>query len=160
MTNNRYSIGIIIVAVGILLLLGRIGFFGFIWGLLWPVFILIPGILLHMLYFGRMLPPAVLIPGGILVVISTLFFFCNLVGWSAMEYLWPGFIFAVSVGLYEFYLFDNSKPRAALTASIILAILSAIFFGMMIMFTAGIYIIAAILIIGGAFLIMKPRRSW
>ncbi|MDF2669204.1 MAG: hypothetical protein K0R67_1510 [Paenibacillus sp.] len=160
MSNNRYSIGILIVAVGVLLLLSRIGFFGFIWGLLWPIFILLPGLLLHMLFFGRMLPSGVLIPGGILVTTSIMFFFCNLVGWSAMEYLWPGFLFAVSVGLYEFYLFDKHKPRGALTASIILAVLSALFFGMMILFTVGIYILAFILIAGGAFLIMRPRRSW
>lgn len=153
--------GLIIVAVGIVLLLGKLGIFGFFWGLLWPVFILAIGVLLHMLFFGRMLPSGVLIPAGILITISLIFFFCNIFGWAAMEYLWPGFIFAVAVGLYEFYLFDKDKPRGAFTAAVILAVVAALFFGLTLLFTVGIYFIALVLIIGGAVMFMKPRRrSW
>ncbi|WP_127582704.1 hypothetical protein [Paenibacillus koleovorans] len=160
MANNRYSIGLIIVALGIVLLLGKLGIIGFFWGLLWPVFILAPGVILHMLFFGRMLPSAVLIPGGILVTISILFLFCNVFGWSSMQYLWPVFPFSVAVGLYEYYLFDKHRPREAFTAALILAIISAFFFGLTLLFTVGIYLIAVVLIIGGVVLLRRSRKLW
>ncbi|PYI54618.1 LiaF transmembrane domain-containing protein [Paenibacillus flagellatus] len=162
MSNNRYSVGLIIVAVGIVLLLGKLGVFGFFWGTFWPVFLLAPGLLFHALYFNRTLPSGVLIPGGILVTISILFFLCTLFGWGLMAYLWPGFIFAVAVGLYEFYLFDKHSPRGTLVAALVLAIVSGVLFGMTILFTVGIYFIALVLIAVGAYLIFfnKQRRPW
>ncbi|RKN86928.1 hypothetical protein [Paenibacillus ginsengarvi] len=160
MSKNRYSVGLIIVIVGIILLLGKLGVFGFVWGLFWPVFVLAPGLLLHFLYFNRVLPSAVLIPGGILVTCSILFFLCTIFGWSLMAYIWPGFIFAIAVGLYEFYTFDKYSPRGTLMAAVVLAILSGILFGVTILFTVGIYLIALVLIGVGAYIIFGKRRSW
>lgn len=162
MTRNRYSIGLVIVAVGIVLLLGKLGIFGFFWGLLWPFFIMAIGVLLHMLFFGKLLPSGVLIPGGILITISLLFLFCNIFGWSAMAYLWPGYLFAVAVGLYEYYIFDKYKPRGAYTASLVLTIVAALFFALTLLFSISIYFIALVLIIGGLALVWRRpgRRSW
>lgn len=162
LSNNRYSIGIIIVAVGLVLLLGKIGVFSFIWSVFWPIFVLAPGLLLHALYFGRMLPSGVLIPGGILVTNSIIFFMCTFFGWGMMKYLWPGFILAVAVGLYEFYFFDKHNPRGVLVASIILASIAAVMFGMTILFAVGVYVIAFVLIAVGAYMIFGrgQRRMW
>jgi hypothetical protein len=160
LTNNRYSIGLIIVAVGVVLLLGKLGVFGFFWDVFWPVFVLAPGLLLHALYFSRVLPSGVLIPGGILVTNSIIFFLCTIFSWNLMAYLWPGFIFAVAVGLYEFYLFDKYSPRGTLVAAVILAVVSGVCFSMTILFTVGIYFIAFVLIIVGAYMIFNKRRSW
>lgn len=160
MAGNRYSIGLIIVAVGVVLLLGKVGVFGFIWELFWPVLILAPGLLLHVLYFNRVLPSAVVIPGGILVTASILFFLCTIFGWGLMGYIWPGFIFAVAVGLYEFHLFDKYSPRGTLLAAVILAIVAGILFGVTILFTVGIYLIAIVLIALGVYVIWNKRRSW
>lgn len=160
MSNNRYSIGIIIVAIGVILLLGKLGVFGFFWNVFWPVFVLIPGLLLHALYFSRVLPAGVLIPGGILVTQSILFFLCTIFSWNLMAYLWPGFIFAVAVGLYEYYLFEKYSPRGVLVAAIVLAVVSAVCFSMTILFSVGIYFIAFLLIAGGIYMIFNKRRSW
>lgn len=160
MTNNRYSIGLIIVAVGVILLLGKLGVFGFFWEVFWPVFVLAPGLLLHALYFSRVLPSGVLIPGGILVTNSILFFLCTIFSWKLMAYLWPGFIFAVAVGLYEYYMFDKRSPRSTLVAAVTLAIISGILFGMTILFTIGIYFIALALIVVGAYILLNKRRLW
>ncbi|MDF2658480.1 MAG: hypothetical protein K0Q94_1271 [Paenibacillus sp.] len=162
MSNNRYSVGLIIVAVGIVLLLGKLGVFGFFWEVFWPIFILAPGLLFHALYFSRVLPSGVLIPGGILTTISIIFFLCTIISWELIAYLWPAFILAPAVGLYEFYLFDKRSPRGVLLAAAILAVIAGLLFSMTILFTVGIYFIAIILIAVGGYLIFSnnKRRSW
>ena len=75
--RNQYSAGIVILLAGIVILLGRLGVFGFIGSVFWPLFVLIPGILLHVLYFGRLIPAAALVPGGMLSVYALMFLFCN-----------------------------------------------------------------------------------
>jgi hypothetical protein len=160
LTNNRYSIGLIIVAVGIILLLGKLGVFGFVWQLFWPVLILGAGLLLHALYFNRTLPSGILILAGILITISVLFLLCTLFGWGLMKYLWPGFLFAVAVGLYEYYVFDKHSPRETFFVAVGLTIVSGVLFGMTILSTVGITFIALILIAVGAYMMFNKRRSW
>ncbi|MEF3305502.1 hypothetical protein [Paenibacillus sp. GYB003] len=160
MAGNRFSVGIIIVVIGVILLLGKLGVFGFVWELFWPALILAVGLLLHALYFNKTLPSGVLIPGGILVTISVLFFLCTFFGWGLMAYIWPGFIFAVAVGLYEFHMFDKYSPRGTLMAAVALAVIAGVLFGMTILFTVGIYFIAIVLIGLGVYMIVNKRRSW
>ncbi len=160
MARNNVSIGLLIVAAGIVILLGKLGVFSFLGWLLWPMFIIVPGLLLHYLYFSRVLPSAALIPGGILTVYGGLFFFCNLFGSFLYQYLWPIFIFGVAVGLYEYYFFDRNHPRPAFVAAAILAIISGIFFAFMILFSAAVYAVAFALIIGGALLLYKRPKAW
>lgn len=161
MSNNRYSIGILIAAVGLILLLGKLGIFGFFWGLLWPLIILAAGLLLHLLYFNRVLPSIMLVPGGILVTVSILFFLCTLFTWKLMGFLWPGFILAVAVGLYEYYMFDKHSPRGTFILAAIAAAVAAVCFSLTILNTVGVYVVALVLIAVGAFMALnKKRRLW
>lgn len=73
---------------------------------------LIPGVLLHVLYFGRLIPAAALVPGGMLSVYALVFLFSNWFGWGYMKFLWPFFILGLAVGLYEYYMFDSSTQKA------------------------------------------------
>src|SRR5690606_3207809 len=111
MNKNSYISGIIIILIGVFLLLGKIGVFSFLGSHLWPVFVLLPGLFFHVLFFARGAPSGVLVPGGILTTYALMFFYCNIVGWDAMSYLWPGFIAGVAIGLFEAYFFDPNKPR-------------------------------------------------
>lgn len=160
MARNNYSVGLVLIGIAVILLLGKLGVFSFLGGLLWPVFILVPGVAFHFLFFSRVLPAGVLVPGGILVTYSLMFFFCNIFGWGAMSYLWPGFIFGVAVGLYELHLFDRHSGRGVLTAAMILGIISAVFFALAFMFTAGIYFIIVVLLVAGVGLMMTRKRGW
>ncbi|GIP39646.1 hypothetical protein J31TS4_29260 [Paenibacillus sp. J31TS4] len=155
MQRNQVSIGLILIVVAVILLLGKLGVFSFLAYLLWPALLLIPGLALHYLYFNRRLPAGVLVPGGILVTYSLLFFFCNLFGWGAMKVLWPGFLFGAAVGLYELYYFDRTSPRGVLGASVFLAVLSAVLFGFMVLFTAAIYVLVALLLVAGVLLLFR-----
>jgi hypothetical protein len=159
MNRNNVSVGVLLIAVAIILLLGKLGVFSFLISRLWPLLVLALGVLLHMLYFNRTLPYGALVPGGILITYSLMFLFCSLFGWGAMAYLWPGFIFGAAVGLYELYFFER-RDRGALTASFVLAVISAVFFGMTVLAKLGVYFIAIVLVIAGLFMIWRRPRAW
>src|SRR4051794_26635383 len=123
MAKNNYSIGLILIVLAVVLILGKLGVIGFLGNLFWPIFVLLPGAVFHLLYFGRIFPVGVLVPGGMLITYSLMFFYCNIFGWSSMGYLWPGFIFGVAVGLYELYVFSRSSARGTFTAAFVLAVI-------------------------------------
>lgn len=160
MIRNQYSTGIVILLAGVVILLGKLGVFSFIGSVFWPLFVLIPGVLLHVLFFGRLLPAAVLIPGGMLSVYALLFLFCNVFGWDNMKYLWPFFIFGVAAGLYEYYLFDLSRSRTAFTAAVVMAIIAAVCLVFVLLWSWGIYLIAIGLVVTGGWMLLGRRARW
>jgi len=154
------AVGVLILAAGLVILLGKLGVFAFIGSMFWPLFILIPGVLLHVLYFGRMAPSVVLVPAGILTVVSLVLLIGNWFGWNLMRFLWPFFLFAVAVGLYEYELFGHTRSRKIWLASIALAALSLLLFMLMLLKTWSLYLIAVILIICGGWLVIRRPRIW
>jgi len=160
MNRKNYSIGILLIVVAIILLLGKLGVFSFIGILLWPLIIIVLGAVFHFLYFGGLLPVGVLVPGGILTTYGVIFLFCNIFSWSLMKYLWPGFILGVAIGLYEMYTFSRNNERGLLIASSILGIVSIVLFGMTLLVTIGIYLIIALLILTGLFIIVRKPKIW
>src|SRR3546814_5814156 len=88
---RSYSTGLVIIILGIIILLGKAGVYQSLASLFWPIFILAPGLLLHYLFFTKTAPSPIIIPGGILLVYSLMFFFCSFFGWNHMGWLWPGF---------------------------------------------------------------------
>jgi hypothetical protein len=133
MPNNKYSAGIILLLVGVVILLGKLGVFSFLGAVFWPLLVLIPGLLIHVLYFGRLVPAVALVPGGMLIVYALLFIVCNGFGWDNLKYLWPLFIFGVAAGLYEYYLFGSSRPQVVFRAALALAAASALFLVLVLM---------------------------
>nr|WP_255807580.1 hypothetical protein [Cohnella mopanensis] len=143
-----------------IILLGKLGVFAFIGAVFWPLFILIPGLLLHVLYFGRMVPSITLIPAGILTVVSIILLIGNWFGWGSMKYLWPFFLFAIAVGLYEYHVFGYSRNKQIWSIAIGLAVISLVLFFMTLLWTWGIYLFAAALIGFGVWLVVRRPRSW
>lgn len=159
MNKKSTVLGVIIIAIGVLLLLGRFGVFNSGAANLWPVFLLFPGLFFHYLRFGQGVHAGVLVPGGILTTYAIMFFACNLFGWHLMAYLWPGFILGVAVGLFEAYFFDPDKPKGLLVASGVLATIAAVFFGFALVATGGVYLIAvAMILIGLVMILRRPRH--
>jgi hypothetical protein len=160
MAKNNYSLGLILIVLAVVLILGKLGVIGFLGNLFWPIFVLLPGLLFHILFFGRILPVGVLVPGGMLVTYSLMFFFCNVFGWGSMVFLWPGFIFGVAVGLYELHIFNRYSPRGTFKAAFLLAVISLVFFAITFLFTVSSYVIAIVLIGIGLWMILRRKRSW
>ncbi|MEK3882535.1 hypothetical protein [Paenibacillus sp. PL2-23] len=160
MPSNKYSAGIILLLAGVLILLGKLGVFSFLGAIFWPLLVLIPGVLLHVLYFGRVVPAVMLVPGGMLVVYAVLFMLCNIFGWDSLRYLWPVFLLGAAAGLYEYYMFGSNAPRIVLTASIALGAVSMLFLVLILLWSWGIYLIAGLLIAAGAWMMFGRRRRW
>lgn len=158
MNKQSAAVGVLILVAGLVILLGKLGVFAFIGAVFWPLFILIPGILLHVLFFGRMLPAVSLVPAGILTCVAVLLLIGNWFDWSAMKYLWPFFLLAVSVGLYEYYVFGQVRSRSLWTVSVALAALSVVLFFFTLLWSWGIYLIAILLIAFGAWLMLRRPR--
>ncbi|HIW34818.1 MAG TPA: hypothetical protein IAA29_18740 [Candidatus Paenibacillus intestinavium] len=158
MMNNKYSAGIILLLAGAVILLGKWGVFGFLSSIFWPILVLISGILIHVLYFGRVLPAITLVPGGMLVVYAILFIFCNALGWSKLQYLWPLFIFGVALGMYEYYLFGSPRQRYIKTAAIGLGVASIIGLLLIALWGWGIYVVALLCLGSGLYLMFGTRK--
>ncbi|AWB46981.1 hypothetical protein DCC85_14930 [Paenibacillus sp. CAA11] len=155
--------GVIIVAAGIIILLGKWGVFSFLGSALWPLLFLIPGILLHLLYIGRKVPAAALVPGGILVIYGLLFCIGNLWGWQTLRFLWPGFILGIGAGLLEFDRASRFRQPGILSLALGLIAISILLFVITLLAFSAVYLIALILIIGGLGLIGfrgRNRRGW
>ncbi|MCA1293021.1 hypothetical protein LBW89_08320 [Paenibacillus sp. alder61] len=161
--NNKLTTGILILAAGIVILLGKLGVFSFLGKALWPLILLVPGIIFHLWHFWRKGPSELLLPGGILVVYSILFFIANFWGWHTFKYTWPGLILGIAVGLYEYEYFSKMRQSGVLLAAVILAAVSVICFGFTLFSLALIYVVAIVLIAVGTWLIAargKTRRNW
>jgi hypothetical protein len=152
------AVGVLALAAGLVILLGKLGVFAFIGTVFWPLLILIPGILLHVLYFGRMLPAITLVPAGILTVVAVLLVIGNWFGWHSMKYLWPFFILSVGVGLYEYYVFGPDRSKSLWTLSLALIAVSVLLFFMTLLWSWGAYLLAVILIAVGAWMVLKRPR--
>jgi len=161
MPRNNYAMGLLLIGIAIFLLLGKLGVFAALAKLLWPLGVLIVGLIFHVLYFWNVLPAGVLVPGGMLTTYSILFLFCNLFGWKLMAYLWPGFILGVAIGLYELYRFGDIRDRGVLLAAIVLAVVAGVFFLFKLLVTAFVYLVAfSLLLIGVYLLVNRKSRSW
>lgn len=136
--RNNIALGVIFVALGLLFLLKNLnifnifGFFDFInfWNLvshLWPtLFLLIPSFIMHISYFsGRNTDAGILVPGGILLGVGTTLQLTVL--FDIAHIVWPGYIMAVAIGLFELYLF-GTRDKGLLVPITILGGLSIIFF--------------------------------
>lgn len=108
--RRQINAGIILIIIGTIFAMQSFGLITNIWGMVWPVFLLIPAIGFHTAFFGgKTKNPGVLVPGGILLVLSGMFFFHNFFGWSSSGNTWPIYLFAVAFGLFELYLFGGKQ---------------------------------------------------
>jgi uncharacterized membrane protein len=163
--NSRGFIGILLVMFGAFLFFNR-GFdfgTGHIIGLLWPSMFVIPlGLFFHWMYFsmtgrkgtGLLIPGGILVTAGVVCQISMLF--------DSWGYMWPGFIFSVAVGLFEFYFFGSQNKYLLIPISI-LTVLSMIFFtvfsiGALLSNFSDQPILAVVLILCGAVLLVGLKK--
>jgi len=134
--KSNVVVGMVLIIIGGAVLLENLGvlnnLFGItnIWQLVgrgWPsLFLILPGIIFHSLFFsGKNRDAGLLVPGGILLVLGVIFQINVLFG--GWHILWPGYILAVAVGLFELYYF-GTRDRGLLIPVGILGGLSLVFF--------------------------------
>jgi len=169
--NNKWIIGLVFVALGLFLVTEKASALddifvlnpGDVFANFWPTLFVIPiGIVFHIVYFmssrrgltGILIPGGILLCSGIIMQIATLFD-----NWDAM---WPGFPFAVALGLLEFYMFGN-RNKWLLIPIFILGSISVIFFsifsfGTFFSLHAGRVAMAILLILIGVLIIFGKRK--
>ncbi|TXC91515.1 hypothetical protein FS935_07710 [Metabacillus litoralis] len=112
MKNGKVIYGIFLVGIGILFSLQSIGLIDNFWSFSWPLLLLFVSIGFHLGFFlsgAKKQQAGLLVPGGILFVLSILFMFEEMTNWSFSEYTWPFYIFAVAIGLFELWLFGGRE---------------------------------------------------
>lgn len=164
--NRKNWFGPVLILLGIYLFFFRKEAIdaGTLFGTFWATLFIIPlGLFFHWLYFSLSNREAVglLIPGGVLFTVGIV---CQLAAlFDSWEYLWPGFILAPAVGLFEFYWF-GSRNKWLLIPINVLGGMSLLFFAV---FSFGsLYnrtilgqpILAIALIVIGAGVMLSPKR--
>ncbi len=127
----KVLIGVFFIVIGLLSILGVANIVELSWKFFWPFFIIIPGISFELAYFtkkskGFRPDPGILVPGGVLTTIGCLLLLNSIFDFKPMQYLWPIFILAPAIGLFQLYFFGE-KDKGVLMACGILTAISAIF---------------------------------
>ncbi|HBU81478.1 MAG TPA: hypothetical protein DEF35_07530 [Paenibacillus sp.] len=162
---KRTILAPVLILLGVYLILNQGGSLGpgTIFATFWPTLFVIPlGLFFHWLYFsmiGRGI--GLLVPGGILLTAGVVSQIAMLFGnWSTM---WPGFILAVAVGLFELYWFGGRNKWLLIPINI-LTVISLLFFSVMsigTMLNSLSFVqpfVAIGLIMGGAWIIMGRKK--
>lgn len=163
MNKTKLIYGLLFLFLGVVALLAAIGVVVLEWDYFWPLFLLLPGLSFEYGFFSKKGKnsgnPSILIPAGILITISILFYVNIFFGWHLMTLLWPFFILAPAIGLFQFYLFGSRNkgillPVGILTSvgvfSLIITMLHINFF---------VYIFSVILITVGVYFIVKGMKK-
>ena len=158
---ERRVVGLILIVVGLLFALGTTDIIQWSWEMLWPLFLLLPSLGFHASFFltgARKSAAGLLVPGGILLVLSLLFFWCNIFGWDWLGSLWPVFMLAPAFGLFELYLFGGRNP-ALLIPVLILTIVALAFLGINVL--TGLFgsALGVILVLVGAYFLFFGKKK-
>ncbi|MGC8755841.1 MAG: LiaI-LiaF-like domain-containing protein [bacterium] len=105
MEKSRYSVfASLCIVIGVLLILENYGYIKGVYNL-WPVFPLVLGIGLYLLYSDRGKKDAVVLGMGVyLIQFSILAFYENYTSWSSMVHLWPLFVGFLGVSFLSVYI--------------------------------------------------------
>lgn len=120
MKNKNYTLGLILVALGLLGIISkiyRIEFFGM--RTMWPLFIFIPGLCFEVSYYTNKKNPGILVPGGILTTIGALFLFETFTRWRFSNFTWPIYTLAVAIGLFQLYWHGGKKKGLLIPVGIL-----------------------------------------
>ncbi len=120
MKKNNSFFGILLIFLGSILLADQIydiDFFSF--SNFWPLFILIPGILLEISFFSFKKEPAILVLAGILTTTGLLFIFETSTNWKYSTETWPIYTLGLAIGLFQYYFFSKKNKTLLLLIALI-----------------------------------------
>ena len=158
MKKINYLFGLFLLFIGVLLILANFGVIEIAWDNLWPLFILIPGIVFELSYFIYRKDAGLLVPGGILTTYGLLFLVNVNYGWHLMDNLWPIFPLGVAIGLFQLYLFGGREKGLLIPVGILGAV-SLFFLVNNLLFVDFRLIAGIILVLIGIWFIFKKGNS-
>ena len=158
MKKINYLFGLFLLCIGVLLILANFGVIEIVWDNLWPLFLLIPGILFELSYFIYRKDAGLLVPGGILITYGLLFSVNVIYGWHLMENLWPIFPLGVAIGLFQLFLFGGREKGLLIPVGILGAI-SLFFLVNNLLFVDFRFLAGILLVVIGIWVIFKKIKS-
>lgn len=153
--SKHALIGALLLIVSIFVIIFNLRFFSASFGNLWPALLLLLGIFFYLYYFStkkKKNRSVVLFLGTFIAISSVPLFILSFTSYDYMRVLWPGFLFALGMGMLSLY-FYGKKKKGALAFSIVLLSLSIviwIFYALKSKF--GLPIGVILFILGAAFL--------
>jgi len=157
MKKINYIFGLLLLCIGAILILANFGVIEIVWDNLWPLFLLIPGIVFELSYFIYRKDAGLLVPGGILITYGLLFLVNVIYGWQLMEYLWPLFPLGVAIGLLQLYLFGVREKGLLIPVGILGAI--SLFFLINNLLFVDFWLLAGVaLVVIGIWIIFKKAK--
>jgi len=156
MKKINYLFGLFLLFIGVLLILANFGVIEIAWDNLWPLFLLIPGIVFELSYFIYRKDAGLLVPGGILITYGLLFLVNVNYGWHLMDNLWPIFPLGPAIGLFQLYLFGGREKGLLIPVGILGAI-SLFFLVNNLLFVDFRLIAGIILVLIGIWFIFKKK---
>lgn len=163
MENKRnLTIGLVLVAIGVFLIVQKtIGLDIEVWSFIWPLFLLIPGIVMHINYFTKDKKSGGLIVAGILTTYGALFLFNTLTYNMYHEKLNFIYFLGIGIGFLENYLF-GSKKYGDLSATLVFTIISIIIFLKDVfpnLISLRDYVLPGILILFGVLILFRKAKN-
>ena len=162
MNKTKLIYGLLFLFLGVVALLAAIGVVVLEWDYFWPLFLLLPGLSFQYGFFSKKGKhsgnASILIPAGILITISILFYVNIFFGWHLMALLWPVFILAPAIGLFQFYLFGSRNKGILLPVGILTGIGVFSLIITMLHINFFVYIFSVILITVGVYFIFKGMK--
>ena len=160
--KRSITVGLVLIIIGAVLIIQKtIGLSFDVWGYIWPLFLIIPGISLHMNFFSKKNDSGSLIVGGILVTYGILFFINALTQGEYTEVLTFVYPMGIGIGFFESYLFGEKK-NSNLSLAIIFLFL-ALYILLRNVFPELVnlrdYIIPGLLIILGIYVLIRNMRK-
>lgn len=154
-------LGYVCIGIGVLFALATYSEIPLGIDMLWPAFLLIPAIGLHLFFFAKPsnLRAGMLVPGGILLVYAPLFFVSQLFFDGDMSLTWPVFLLGPAVGLFELYLFGGRKKGLLIPIGILSAVAFIFLAANLLTTQIGGMIGVGFLVIGGYLLSLKKKKE-
>jgi hypothetical protein len=119
MSVRNAGAGLILIAIGGLLLLSNLGFvdiFGF-----WPLLVVAVGVAFFLMWVKDRSNYGLLMPFAVLTITGLLFLYCEYEGWWRMQDLWPVFVLAPGVGFILMYALGEQDKGLLFPGTIMLA---------------------------------------
>ena len=126
--TKSFAIGLILVALGALLLAENLNYIRLSWDTFWPWLLICGGIVFCLAWFQDRTQNGLLIPGVTFLVYGILFWYCANYGWWRMGHdnLWSFFLIGPGLGFFAMY-FLGAKERALLLPAGIMTGLGLVF---------------------------------
>ncbi len=150
--------GLLLLLIGAMLILSNFGVIEIVWDNLWPLFLLIPGIVFELSYFIYRKDAGLLVPGGILITYGLLFLVNVNYGWHLMDNLWPIFPLGVAIGLFQLYLFGEREKGLLIPIGILGAISLFFLINNLVFIDFGL-LAGILLVLIGIWIIFKKAKS-